>query len=76
MPDFTSSGERRLHPKSAKGAGSSSGHKQPIRRGKSDAKDVINDIYDTRMLQVLKDSARGLLGGRGWRIAERDEIEK
>ena len=48
----------------------------PKRRGKSDAKEVINDIYDTRMLQVLKDSARGLMGGRGWRIAERDEIEK
>ena len=72
MPDFTHSGERRTHPRSAKGASS----KLPKRRGKSDAKEVINDIYDTRMLQVLKDSARGLMGGRGWRIAERDEIEK
>ena len=45
-------------------------------KGKLEAKDVINDIYDTRMFKVLKDSAQGLTGARGRRIFERDEIEK
>ena len=45
-------------------------------KGRSQAKDASNQIYDTRMFSMLNESAQGLTGARGRRIAERDEIDK
>ena len=45
-------------------------------KGRSDAKELINQIYDTRLFQLLNESAKGLTGARGRRMAENRAVEK
>ena len=45
-------------------------------KGRTEAKESINEIYDTRLFQLLNESAKGLTGARGRRIAENREVEQ
>ena len=39
-------------------------------KGRNDAQQTIAEIYDTKLFQMLNESAKGLTGSRGHRIAE------
>lgn len=45
-------------------------------KGRTEAKEMINEIYDTRLFQLLNESAKGLTGARGRRMAENREVEQ
>jgi len=45
-------------------------------KGRTEAKELINEIYDTRLFQLLNESAKGLTGARGRRMAENREVEQ
>ena len=45
-------------------------------KGRNDAQQTITEIYDTKLFQMLNESAKGLAGSRGHRIAENNLMEK
>lgn len=45
-------------------------------KGRSDAKELIDQIYDTRLFQLLNESAKGLTGAHGRRMAENRAVQQ
>lgn len=45
-------------------------------RGRAQANELINEIYNTKLFLLLNESAKGLIGSRARRMVEKNELEQ